>query len=247
MFLIKTRKISMIKKLKNLKIFLKKILTFNLFEFYAFQFIKQKYFKGNGLEIGPGDFPYVKKNVTYIDKFPEYYNLNMSNKVIKADADNIPFDDYYFNFLISAHCLEHCPDVIKTLKEWVRVVKKGGFIILILPHCNRTFDRGREITSLEHHISDYKNQVDIYDENPLYEWEKISLKNAKPLWLNEKKAKLDNGSLNFKWMAENGLIHYHSWTQNELINLGKYLDLKVKYCSEFFPTRKDSFIVIFEK
>ena len=235
------------KKIKYYMALFKRNNFLNPIDFFSLKFIKNKYFKGRGLEIGPGDFPYSQQNTTYIDKFPKHYDLNKSKKVIKVDNDQIPFGNSTFDFLISAHCLEHCPDTIKTLKEWIRVVKKEGLLFIILPHCDRTFDKGRKYSTLEHHIKDYKNKVDIYDQDPLIEWENISLKNAKPKWLLDENSRNVDGSLNFKWMAENGLIHYHSWTQNELLDIGKYLNLKVRYSSEYFPTRKDSFVVIFEK
>jgi len=231
----------MLKKLFHL------IFKFNLKEFIFFSYLKSKYMVGNSLEIGPGEFPYIKKNVTYVDKFPEAYSLDVSKLVVKADADQLPFEDNKFQFLISAHCLEHCPDTIKTLKEWKRVIKQNGLLILILPHFERTFDNGREITSLEHHISDYENKVDIYDKDPLDEWENISLINANPKWLQDDNAKKNDGSLNFKWMAENGLIHYHVWTQNEIADLGRFLNMKIEFCSDYFPTRHDSFIVVLKK
>ncbi len=230
-----------------IKLLYKKIKNFNIQDYIFFNYLKNKYMKGNSVEIGPGEFPYIKKDVTYVDKYPEAYGLDLGKKVVKADADNLPFENNQFNFLISAHCLEHCPDTIATLKEWKRVVKKDGLIILILPHGKRTFDNGRAITSLKHHIIDHKNNVDIYDEEPLNEWEKISLINANPKWLKNTNATKPDGSLNFRWMAENGLIHYHVWTQNEIADLGRYLEMKIEFCSDYFPTRSDSFIIILKK
>ena len=227
-------------KIKNLKIsFLKEKIILN--------YLKNKYLIGDGLEIGPGRYPYKKKNVIYVDKFPEHYPSMDSNKMIKADASKLPFKDSYFDFLISAHCLEHCPDTILTLKEWIRVIKPGGNLFLILPHAERTFDKGRKLTDLQHHIIDYKNKADIYDKNPLDEWGKISLPNAKPNWLTNKNTLNKDGSLNFKWMAEDGKIHYHAWTQDEIAKLGQYLNLKVLFSSDYLPTREDSFIVVFNK
>lgn len=230
-----------------IKLLYKKIRNFNFQEYIFFNYLKNRYMKGNSVEIGPGEFPYVKNNVTYVDKYPEAYSFDHTNKVVKADADNLPFKNNQFQFLISAHCLEHCPDTIATLKEWKRVVKKDGLIILILPHGKRTFDKGRKLTTLNHHIKDHKINVDIYDKDPLLEWEKISLVSAMPNWLNNINAKKSDGTLNFKWMAENGLIHYHVWTQNEIADLGLYLDMKIEFCSDYFPTRPDSFIVILKK
>lgn len=208
--------------------------------------INSKYLIGKGIEIGPGGTPYMD-GLTLVDKFPlEYPNLD-AEKVVNSDASDLPFDDNCFDFLISCHCLEHCPDTIKTLNEWIRVVKKGGIVFLVLPHGDRTFDKGRRKTTLNNHIEDFKNEVDIYDDEPLDEWENISLVNAKPKWLNNKNAYNIDGSLNFVWMAETGRIHYHVWTQKEFVELAKYLKVEVLESREFLPNRDDSFLVVLKK
>ena len=51
--------------------------------------------------------------------------------------------------------LEHSPNPLKDLREWKRVLKKNGVIVILLPHGERTFDKGREITSYEHLLNDY--------------------------------------------------------------------------------------------
>jgi SAM-dependent methyltransferase len=66
---------------------------------------------------------------------------------IVAPAWALPILDSTLDFVLSSHVLEHCWDVIGTLKEWVRVLKPGGLIFMVLPHRDRTFDRDRETTS----------------------------------------------------------------------------------------------------
>ena len=240
---------SLLKKVKFLKytiILLRRLKPKYIRNSILLNSINKKYLIGDGVEIGPGGSPY-KNGLTLVDKFPlEYPNLD-AKKVVNCDANELPFNDSKFDFLISCHCLEHCPDAIKTLNEWLRVIKKNGILFLVLPHGDRTFDKGREKTSLEHHINDYKNNVDIYDPSPHEEWKSISLKADNPKWLNNPKAKNADGSLNFKWMAEDGKIHYHVWTQKEFVALADYLGLKVLKSLEFHPNRDDSFLVILQK
>ena len=208
--------------------------------------INKRFLVGSGVEIGPGGSPYMS-GLTLVDKFPLAYPNLDQNKVVNSDASNLPFKDNTFDFLISCHCLEHCPDTIRTLNEWLRIIKKGGFLFLVLPHGDRTFDKGRNKTTVEHHIRDYNNKVDIYDTDPLEEWENISLKADNPKWLNNDKAKNADGSLNFKWMAEDGKIHYHVWTEDEFEMLAKYLNLNIEIKLTFFPNRDDSFLMVLSK
>ena len=41
--------------------------------------------------------------------------------------------------------IEHLADPIRALQEWIRVARK--YVILVVPHPDRTFDRGRELTT----------------------------------------------------------------------------------------------------
>jgi ubiquinone/menaquinone biosynthesis C-methylase UbiE len=40
-----------------------------------------------------------------------------------------------YDFLLSSHSLEHTSNPIKALKEWTRVVKPRGAMIVVLPDC----------------------------------------------------------------------------------------------------------------
>jgi ubiquinone/menaquinone biosynthesis C-methylase UbiE len=49
------------------------------------------------------------------------------------DGSSLPFDDCSFNRLIATHVLEHVPFPHLAIQEWVRVLKPGGVLSLILP------------------------------------------------------------------------------------------------------------------
>lgn len=78
-----------------------------------------------------------------------------------SDLGKIKSEQY--DFLISSHCLEHCGNTLKTFEEWVRVVKKGGVLLLVLPHKKYTFDHKRPVTKFSHLLDDYSNNVDEND------------------------------------------------------------------------------------
>ncbi|WP_422863261.1 methyltransferase domain-containing protein [Brachyspira hyodysenteriae] len=81
-------------------------------------------------------------------------------------GDVLPFQDNSIDFVFSSHVLEHFYDPIKALKEWYRVIKKDGYIAMIVPHKERTFDKDRDRTTLneliERHnkVKNYKYNVD---------------------------------------------------------------------------------------
>jgi SAM-dependent methyltransferase len=64
-----------------------------------------------------------------------------------------------YDFLLASHSLEHMANPLKALKEWARVLREGGLLILVLPHRDGTFDHRRPVTPLSHLISDLKNET----------------------------------------------------------------------------------------
>ena len=64
-----------------------------------------------------------------------------------------------YDFLFASHSLEHIANPLKALKEWVRVVKPGGSIILILPEKTMTFDHRREHSRFSTLKSQYDKNV----------------------------------------------------------------------------------------
>lgn len=52
---------------------------------------------------------------------------------VSCDAKDIPFGDNEFDRLIASHALEHIVSPEDALREWVRVVKVGGIISVLIP------------------------------------------------------------------------------------------------------------------
>jgi SAM-dependent methyltransferase len=201
------------------------------------------YCAGKGIEIGPGHRPYCDPNSTvFVDKVAVPVGDLKVEKI--EDAWVLPFPDQRFDFLFSSHCLEHCPDTIRTLLEWRRVVRTGGYLVLILPHVSRTFDRGRVITDLAHHINDYETHADLADQTHWDEFESISVRAADHYWLDFPESYLPDGHLNRRWLAEHGLIHYHVWTTHEMLDLLKYIGCRVLFSKDKLGQRSDSFAAV---
>ena len=64
-----------------------------------------------------------------------------------------------YDFVLSSHSLEHIANPIKALKEWMRVMKPGGALILILPNYRKTFDHRRRPTPVKHMFEDFSRDV----------------------------------------------------------------------------------------
>lgn len=63
------------------------------------------------------------------------------------------------DFVLSSHNIEHIANPIKALKEWLRILKDNGLIVLVVPHKEGTFDHLRPETSLNHLIEDFENEM----------------------------------------------------------------------------------------
>lgn len=65
---------------------------------------------------------------------------------VVAPGDDLPFEDNSYDFVFSSHVIEHFPDPIKALLEWVRVAR--CYVVVIAPHRDRTFDAARSLTPI---------------------------------------------------------------------------------------------------
>lgn len=67
--------------------------------------------------------------------------------------------DASYDFVLSSHCLEHCANPLATLREWRRVVRTDGHLLLILPDPRHIFDHHRPVTALAHLREDFSRQT----------------------------------------------------------------------------------------
>lgn len=64
-------------------------------------------------------------------------------------------DSNKYDFLISSNCLEHISNPIKAIKEWERVVKTGGHLLILVPNNKFGLDINRNITKFNHILNDF--------------------------------------------------------------------------------------------
>lgn len=94
-----------------------------------------QYLRGRGLDLGAGDFRILPHAVTVDNMHHAQFGFkqrpDILSDVSKLDMIASQSQDWVF----SSHTLEHVPyeEVPKTLREWVRVTRPGGYVILYLP------------------------------------------------------------------------------------------------------------------
>jgi SAM-dependent methyltransferase len=81
-------------------------------------------------------------------------------KQFVAEATDVGFiPDGTYDFVLSSHMLEHSANPLKAMREWLRVLKPGGTLFIVLPHRDGTFDHRRPITPLRHLMEDFERQM----------------------------------------------------------------------------------------
>jgi len=83
-----------------------------------------KYMRGIGLDIGHGigHEPVLDSAIGVDLDFRGY------------DGKFIPFPDESQDYVFSSHCLEHIEDYRTVIREWFRVLKIDGYMIVCVPH-----------------------------------------------------------------------------------------------------------------
>jgi len=101
------------------------------------------------------------KNTVWSNHTNEYnYYPNKKGRVIINDAVDISHvQDECYDFVFSSHSLEHIANPLKAVKEWLRVIKSNGHIIIIVPEKSRCFDHKRNYSKFSTLLSQYEKNV----------------------------------------------------------------------------------------
>jgi SAM-dependent methyltransferase len=127
-----------------------------------------------------------------------------------------------YDFVLSSHSLEHIANPIKALTEWIRVLKKGAALLLILPDSRYTFDCKRSITKFEHLLQDFKNNTterDLTHLDEILALHELSYDDGISNLEDFKKRSNDN--------FENRCLHHHVFDMNLLERILKHFNLKI--------------------
>lgn len=128
-----------------------------------------------------------------------------------------------YDFVCASDVLEHIANPFKALLEWIRVLKHGGYLMIIVPFKNVTFDHKREVNRMEHLINDYHNQTTEADLSHLDDI--VRLHDIGRDWAaGNIEAFRKRSEKNFQHRG----LHQHVYDQQLLYVIYKCLDLEVK-------------------
>lgn len=86
-----------------------------------------------------------------------------------CEASALPLADAACDFVLSSHVLQHMANPLQALREWQRVLKPNGHLLLLLPDGDRTFDHKRETTSWGHLVADFAAETKETDRTHIAE------------------------------------------------------------------------------
>jgi SAM-dependent methyltransferase len=175
-----------------------------------------------GLEIGGSahnPFGLETQNVDYVAVLDTIYKkaeIEHCGEALKVDiiaaGDDLPIPDESQDFVLSSHVIEHFFDPIKAIKEWLRVIRPGGYIFIIAPHKERTFDRDRARTTLEELIARHEGKI--------------------------------AGPTDYAHQHDE---HYSVWITQDLLDLCRYLKLKIVAYQDVDDKAGNGFTVVVQK
>jgi predicted SAM-dependent methyltransferase len=153
------------------------------------------YCTGDGVDLGFGGDP-INTSAVRMDMPAQYGTVGEYPAQLRGDAARlIWFRDGVLDYVFSSHLLEDFQDTEGVLREWLRVLKPGGRLIIFCPdeqrfraHCRRTGQPYNPHHVHEHFSIDYvKGLLDrlggtrLVYENPdvdLYSWDLVVEKTA---------------------------------------------------------------------
>lgn len=100
------------------------------------------YCAGVGVDVASQGIPVVPWAISYDLPEPEFSHYSNGRPPkgplqLRGFADRLPFESQSLDFVYSSHFLEDVFDWIPVLKEWDRVLKIGGYMIILVPDKDR--------------------------------------------------------------------------------------------------------------
>ena len=186
---------------------------------------------GFGLEIGAGASPFPvppRCRVIYGDRLTyeqlvaePYPGQRLCDIVIPdvlTDFDTIEnVADGSLDFLVACHVIEHTRNPIGSIAAAWRKLKPGGRLVLVVPDKERTFDRDRPTTTLEHLVEDHRSPDRANDYAHYEEFYAL----AQPIPEFARAAEVA------RHFAEGYAIHYHAWTHDTFAAMLDYVDREI--------------------
>lgn len=198
--------------------------------------LAEEFLRGSGIEIGALHLRMAIPEgalVRYVDRmtvtdlrahYPELRELDLAPVDVVDDGELLTtFAPESVDFIIANHFLEHCEDPIRTIETHLGKLRPGGILFYAVPDKRYTFDFRRPRTTLAHVVEDHERGPEISRHAHYLEWRRL---------VAEPDVDPDDPGLIARaesQEAEGYSIHFHVWTQADLVEL-------MLHCHDRFET-----------
>lgn len=150
--------------------------------------------------------------------------VDYDHEFIGEAAEMREIDSGAYDFLLASHVLEHVANPLKALRTWARVVRPGGFTLLIVPHRDGTFDHKRPLTTLAHIIRDFDGNVTEGDDTHLQEIINLHDLEMDP-GAGSRRAFIDRATKNLEYRS----LHHHVFDTELVLRLVDNIGMMIHY------------------
>ena len=151
-----------------------------------------------------------------------YNNRNLGEMIIADATDLSIVEDDAYDFYISSNNLEHIANPMLAIEEAIRVIKKEGILLIVVPRKDSNFDHKRKDTTFAHLLEDYNCKVNENDLSHL------------PEILEMHDVSMDVGVQSIEEFEErsmknldNRCLHHHVFNESLLIDIFNYWGLQI--------------------
>lgn len=156
------------------------------------------------------------------------YRGRVLGSFIVAEATNLSIvESEKYDFILSSNNLEHIANPLKALKEFARIVKTKGFILILVPIKEKMFDHDRDYTTFEHLLEDYLNNIGEEDLTHLpeiiekHDYEMDVLCGGKQKFIERANKNIENRCLHHHVFNEECLRKAFEYVKVNVIDFGK--------------------------
>jgi len=191
--------------------------------------------KGDCIEVGAFSNPAILPNADSIEYadiytsdeakslqknlgFPKSCKNKLVDITIKFDKNNLPLKNVESeskDCIFSSHSLEHNPNPIATLVDYLRVLKPGGIVYSIIPNKNFSFDHKRKATKVSYLIERYRSQMWTYT---IDEFRDVFYNSDTPTYFNKKEEDILKA-----YIENNGTHHIFVYDPSNIIQIIDFL------------------------
>lgn len=206
----------------------------------AFREMGCSFLQGSGIEFGAGSSPLpipLDVHVEYADRlsydellanlYPGQTPEAMIRPTYKVGIDQLDLLPNPVDFIASAHVIQHVRDPIGTIIRASDKLKSGGLFLLFVPDMAETFDRNRDLTTLDHVMMDYFAPSRERDAEHFQEFYSRAFVTAdgqfEDVWREA-------------WESE-APIHFHTWTYDSFEKMIKWVVLNSRQYVSYFSQR----------